>query len=122
MGALKPLRQISLALRDLSGLATYQARVALPAFSRTDGGYLLDLGRVEGPYAVSVNGRTVMDVDQFNPMLDVSSYLKAGPNEITVSVATTLCGSVRCDPTRDEGLLGNAGWVWLRRYGFQPVR
>lgn len=118
---LKPLRQISPALRELAGTATYRARVSLPAFSRGTGGYMLDLGKVEGPYAVSVNGRAIEGVDQFDHVIDISSPLKAGVNKIEVRVATTLCGSVACDPARDEGLLGHDGQVLLRRFSFQPV-
>lgn len=115
---LVPLREIAPALRNIAGVATYRSRVALAAFSRADGGYLLDLGRVEGVYAVAINGRKIEGVDQLDAMLDVSGYLTAGSNEIVVNVATTLCGSVKCDPPREEGLLGRGGQVMLRRYRF----
>lgn len=118
---LAPLRLLAPELRDLAGTATYRARVSLLSFSRAKSGYLLDLGKVEGPYQVSVNGRRIEGADQLDPALDVSTYLKRGSNEIQVTVATTLCGSVRCDPVRDEGLLGHNGRVLLRHYIFQPV-
>lgn len=118
---LKPLRELSSAFRDMAGTATYHARVALPVFSRKGSGYLLDLGRVEGPYAVSVNGQGVKDVDQLDSVLDISTYLKAGSNSVEITVATTLCGSVRCDPPRDEGLLGIDGRIMLRPYRFETI-
>lgn len=118
---LAPLRLLAPELRDLAGTATYRARVSLPSFERAKSGYLLDLGTVEGPYQVMVNGRMIEGADQLDPVLDVSAYLKRGSNAIEVRVATTLCGSVRCDPVRDEGLLGHDGRVLLRHYIFQPV-
>ncbi|PVM77468.1 glycosyl hydrolase [Caulobacter radicis] len=118
---LAPLRELSPALRDLSGLATYRSQVTLPAFSPRRAGYLLDLGRVEGAYQVSVNGQVIHGADQQDPVVDLSAFLRGGVNDIAVSVATTLCGSVKCEPARHEGLLGAAGQVYLRPYRIQPL-
>lgn len=114
--------EVAPALRDLAGLATYRGQVKLLVFLHAEGGYPLDLGRIEGVYTVSINGQQIEGADQLKPVLDVSFQPRAGVNEVAVDVATTLCGSVKCDPARDEGLLGRNGQVLLRRYSLQPVR
>jgi hypothetical protein len=70
-------------LRNVSGLASYTTRFELPATWNATNGATLELGEVFDSFTVTVNGRAVT-IDQ------ISAYLKAGANTITVRVATTL--------------------------------
>ncbi|MGC4864918.1 glycosyl hydrolase [Micromonospora sp. DT53] len=90
LGALADWRTIE-PLGDAAGIGTYRADAELPAGS-ADGvdAVLLDLGRVAGTVRLEVNGRTVPVDCTTGRTPDVRPWLREGPNQITIEVATTL--------------------------------
>ena len=76
-------------LQNVSGLGTYTTTVDLPAGWTSADGAILSLGEVFDSFALTVNGQAV-SIDQLAAAADIGPYLKAGPNSITVRVATTL--------------------------------
>jgi Glycosyl hydrolases family 2, sugar binding domain len=101
-------------LQDVSGVGTYTTTFGLPANWSSSHGAYLDLGTVFDTFRVEVNGRELPGVDQANPVVDVSSYLKAGGNTLKVTVATTLRSRMRTvvgsgqanSPRQAYGLVG----------------
>ncbi len=76
-------------LKDASGIGTYTTTVTLPATWDASHGATISLGQVTDTFTLTVNGTTVQ-VDQIGATADISPYLKAGENTISVRVATTL--------------------------------
>lgn len=88
---LKPWIDMEGVGRAVSGVGTYTTSIALPGdWNFISNGLLLDLGKLEGSARVTVNG-TVMDpVNLDNPVVDISSALRRGNNDISVLVTSTL--------------------------------
>ncbi|MDW5593054.1 glycosyl hydrolase [Conexibacter stalactiti] len=90
LDGLRDWRQIP-ALATVGGTATYTTNVSLPAgWSTADRGMTLELGRVEGAITVLLNGREVAPDGVATRSYDVTDLLKAGENELTVRLASTL--------------------------------
>jgi len=91
-------------LAEASGVGTYRATVELEAGWDADAtAVLLDLGRVEGTIAVTVNGQPAAgDCVAVRP-LPVTALLREGANEVVVEVATTLGNRVSAHARELEG-------------------
>ncbi|MCI8497237.1 MAG: LPXTG cell wall anchor domain-containing protein, partial [Clostridiales bacterium] len=80
-------------LENISGRGLYTKTFTLS--DKLDGAYL-DLGEsYDNILEVTVNGKTLPPVDQFNHILDLGSYMTEGENTITVLTGTTLARAVR---------------------------
>lgn len=110
------------AVKDAAGIGTYTATFTLPADWDEKDGAILDLGRVQDSFRVTVNGIAQENGNRCTSKMDIGSSLKAGSNTITVEVATTLANkmiSLYADDERtpdDYGLLGNDGVVTITPY------
>lgn len=85
---LKPWSAID-ELKNASGIGVYTTTLELPATWDASHGATISLGQVTGTFTLTVNG-TTLAVDQVGASADVSRYLRAGTNTVTVKVATTL--------------------------------
>jgi len=101
------------ALTDASGIGTYSTTFDLPSDYSGSVGTVLDLGEVMDSFTLEINGEEVPFVNQLRASVDVGSYLKAGENDITVRVATTLRNKLRTldttigtRPKQQYGLIG----------------
>lgn len=75
-------------VRHFSGIATYDTHFTLPATAvAADRQVLLDLGAVHDLAEVSVNGRVVATLWQPPCLSDISAFVRAGENTLTVRVA-----------------------------------
>lgn len=126
LSALKPWSEIP-GLEDVSGIGTYTTTVTVP--SRWTGGRhaVLSLGEVTDTFRVRVNGRDVGNVDQITGTVDISEYLEAGENTISVRVATTLRNRLRVTPgfsgqaSQPRQAYGLLGPVSVQPYGLRTV-
>jgi hypothetical protein len=110
--ALKPWTKID-ELKDSSGVGTYTTSVTLPGDWKTSShGATIDLGQVTDSFRLTVNGHDV-SIDQVSGQADVSPYLQAGQNTLTIRVATTLNNRLYALDTgiRNRGLTQNYGLV-----------
>jgi hypothetical protein len=87
------------ALTNASGVGYYSSTFDWPLSNQhgrnvADGAYL-DIGRITHAARVIVNGKKTPPVDVFKPRMDISSYLVAGKNTITVVVPTTMWNYLR---------------------------
>ncbi|MDI1248299.1 MAG: glycosyl hydrolase [Lacunisphaera sp.] len=74
-------------VRHFSGIATYETRFTLPAdATAADRQVLLDLGVVHDIAEISVNGRMVATVWQPPCLADITAFVRAGENVLTVRV------------------------------------
>jgi hypothetical protein len=113
------------ALQNASGLGTYSTTFDLPATWTAANGATLSLGEVFDTFTVTVNGRTI-PIDQIGAVGDIGPYLKAGQNNISVRVATTLNNRLAKidDDVANRGLVqpyGLVGPVRLTPYGTATV-
>ena len=74
-------------IRYFSGVATYSARLDLPALRGQNGPLWLDLGEVGEVAEVTVNGRPAGTVWTAPYRVDISNLVKPGANELSVKVA-----------------------------------
>lgn len=88
LDGLKPWPEIP-ALQNAAGLGTYTTTFELPATWTAANGATLSLGEVFDTFVLTVNGRTI-PINQISAEGELGPNLKAGPNTITVRVATTL--------------------------------
>jgi hypothetical protein len=87
---LKDWREIP-ELKYCSSKGVYTARVNLDSsYLQPDLRLILDLGRVQDAAVVQVNGQTLDPLLVFPYAADVTSYLRAGENQITVTATPTL--------------------------------
>jgi hypothetical protein len=91
---LKPWNQIE-ELKDLSGIGNYSTTFDVGGLWPTNAGAMLKLGKVEGAIKIWVNGQQVKGIDLLADEHDLGTTLKAGINELTVQVATTLANRLR---------------------------
>lgn len=77
--------------KAVSGVGTYTTSMVLPGdWDFETSGLLLDLGKLEGSAEVTVNGMAMDPVNLDNPVVDISSALRKGENEISILVTSTL--------------------------------
>lgn len=78
-----------------TGIGTYKTTFELSGSGwANDRGAFLDLGKVTGTPAISVNGKAVK-FDLQNPSrIDIGAYLRAGTNQLEVTVASNLTNSI----------------------------
>ena len=87
-------------LTNVAGIGTYTTSVDLPVSWRrgADGAYL-NLGVAVDTVQITVNGRTVMGIDQNDRNeIDLGRYLRPGPNTLKVQVETPLRNAVAVAP------------------------
>jgi hypothetical protein len=108
------------ALADVAGIGLYTTTITLPSSWSSQNGAVLDLGEVFDSFVITVNRSPVPFSDQLSGVADVSAYLHAGKNILTVRVATTLNNRLRTlNPalkTRPRQPYGLVGPVILRPY------
>ncbi|WP_432570173.1 glycosyl hydrolase [Kineococcus sp. SYSU DK005] len=101
-------------LAAVSGIGRYATSIDLPTtWSPADGAYL-DLGSAVDTVRVRVNGHDVAGLNQSDlSRIDLGPHLRAGRNEVVVTVATTLYNAVEVTggstyrlPAQRVGLLG----------------
>lgn len=99
-------------LKNASGTGVYTTTVTLPATWDANSGATISLGQVTDTFTLTVNGHTTQ-VDQIGATADISQYLKAGDNTITVSVATTLNNRLSALDTavKNRGVIQQYGLV-----------
>jgi hypothetical protein len=95
-------------LEDVSGVGRYTTVVDLDTTTAH-----LDLGELFDTAQVTVNGHRLPPVNLLNPIVDLTGWLRRGPNTIQVEVATTLLNRLRVaqptvytGPRQNYGLLG----------------
>lgn len=122
---LRPWSEIS-ELEDVSGIGLYTTDVDLGRFD-SHLGVRLELGEVTDSVRVRVNGHAGSAVNIYNPIIDITRYVKAGVNTIEIEVATTLRNRLRTldthpefagVPRRPHGLTGP---IRLVHYGQAPI-
>jgi hypothetical protein len=88
---LKPWIDMDGVGKAVSGVGYYTTSMDLPGeWNFETSGLLLDLGNIEGGARVTVNGTVVGTVNLDNPVVDISSALRKGSNDITILVTSTL--------------------------------
>jgi hypothetical protein len=99
-------------LKDASGTGVYTTTVTLPATWDASHGATISLGQVTDTFTLTVNGHTTQ-VDQVSATADISPYLKAGANTVTVTVATTLNNRLFALDTavKNRGVIQQSGLV-----------
>lgn len=102
------------ALTHASGIGTYTTTFDLPADWTSSFDAVLNLGRVTDTVAVKVNGTSV-PVNQIDPEVDITRYVKAGENTLAVRVATTLNNRLATLDTAATGSVKARGLV--QEYG-----
>ncbi len=109
-GRLPTWRSLSAFQSDMSrvaGIGHYRTDYMLPAGrAHAAGQVFLDLGRVNGTPAISVNGRRLSPNLQDMSRTDIGPALKAGRNIIEISLATPLANAIDPDTHVDHGLIG----------------
>ncbi len=76
------------AIKYYSGAATYNSTFQIPAPGTKDATFL-DLGRVEALATVTLNGHTFPTLWKYPYRLDISSAIKRGENNLSVTVVNT---------------------------------
>jgi hypothetical protein len=90
-GPLRPWDQLAEVGPEVSGVGEYTTTLRLDEEVREGERYVLDLGSTAGGLgAVRINGRAVKGFDTSRPVVDVTEDLRAGDNEVTVRVASSL--------------------------------
>lgn len=120
--SLKPWNQIDPSLKDVSGIGTYIAVFTTGENYEEGQTAYLHMGQVKDAYGVKINGTEIV-VDQVSGNAEIGSVLKAGENEIEITVATSLLNAVL---KNNSGILNDEGRVLDDRspaaYGlFNPV-
>jgi len=109
---LKPWPQIP-ALANASGVGTYTTTVTLPPTWDSSMGAILSLGEVMDMFTITVNGTTLPLTDQVTATADISPYLQAGENTISVRVTTNFNNQLYALDTsvQARGIIENYGLV-----------
>jgi hypothetical protein len=90
-GALRPWKDIPEVGPAVSGVGEYTATLSLVGTSANAKRYLLDLGSTAGGLgAVRVNRGAPKGFDTSHPIVDITNDLRAGDNEVTIRVASSL--------------------------------
>lgn len=90
-GSLRPWNQLAEVGPEVSGVGEYTTTLRLDQEVGEGERYVLDLGSTAGALgAVRINGRAVKGFDTSRPVVDVTEDLRAGDNEVTVRVASSL--------------------------------
>tara|TARA_Y100000782_G_C10187640_1_gene267745 strand:+ start:4701 stop:7835 length:3135 start_codon:yes stop_codon:yes gene_type:complete len=75
----------------LSGIGHYTSQFELPTNWSENDGLILQLEHLDDMItAVEINGHQITAIDPLNSQLDISAFVKAGINTITIKTATTL--------------------------------
>ncbi len=87
-------------LTNVAGIGTYTTSFALPSdFSPTTGGAYLNVGAAVDTVDIWVNGTKVDDLDENDRnQIDIGRYLRAGFNDLKITVATPLRNAVAVAP------------------------
>lgn len=78
----------SVDLKAVSGVGTYRTTFSLPKGRNGADGILVDLGVIDGMTGVTLNG-TPFKVNIADRVVDITPELKAGENELVVTIATS---------------------------------
>lgn len=89
----------------VAGIGHYRTELTLSK-DRMPTQIVLNLGRVNGTPAVSVNGRKIAFNLQDPSQIDIGSALKMGRNIIDISLATPLANAIDPSTKLDHGLIG----------------
>ena len=95
-------------LRFYSGGLRYGKQVELPALKQGERA-LLHLGEVSAAASVEVNGRPAGDLVAPPFRLDITPYVEAGENILSVTVYNTLYNHYRTIPTKYNGRAQKSG-------------
>lgn len=101
------------AMDQVSGMGTYKASFVVPDQWQDNNGAYLRIGSTNGDLAqITVNGKVVPGLDLRTGKIDISEAVKAGENDIQITVATTLTnrmlarGYRTMGPAQDYGITG----------------
>ncbi|MFD4974415.1 sugar-binding domain-containing protein [Streptomyces sp. NPDC058424] len=91
-------------LTNVAGIGTYTTSFALPSdWSASTAGVYLNIGAAADTVNIWVNGKAVAGVDQNDRnQVDIGPYLRAGSNELKITVATPLRNAVAVAPATPE--------------------
>lgn len=76
--------------REVCGIGTYTTTFSLPEEWNEQNGALLDLDEFIGTAAVYVNGEKASPVDPSDPVIDITSLLVKGENELKIEITSIL--------------------------------
>ncbi len=99
-------------IRNAAGIGTYTASFTLQQGCEQGKGAILDLGRVQDSFRVTVNGTELPPSNRYTSKVDIGPYVVAGENTVVVEVETTLVNKlIEVIPgekrtVQDYGLLG----------------
>lgn len=99
-------------IRNAAGIGTYTTSFTLQQGWEQGKGAILDLGRVQDSFHVTVNGTALAPCNRYTSKVDIGPYVVAGENTVVVEVATTLVNKlIEVIPgerrtVQDYGLLG----------------
>jgi hypothetical protein len=76
---------------DVSGIGFYKTTFELPAdWTDTTGAYLQMGHHSDMITEVTINGDSIVDINQFSNTVDIGNYLKQGTNDLAIKLVTTL--------------------------------
>lgn len=99
-------------IQNAAGIGTYTATFTLQQGWEQGKGAVLDLGRVQDSFRVTVNGTALPPSNRYTSKVDIGPYVIAGENTVVVEVATTLVNKLIAvipgekRSVQDYGLLG----------------
>lgn len=99
-------------IRNAAGIGTYTTSFTLQQGWEQGKGAILNLGRVQDSFRVTVNGTQLPPSNRYTSKVDIGPYVVAGENTVVVEVATTLVNKlIEVIPgekrtVQDYGLLG----------------
>ncbi|MET0449047.1 MAG: glycosyl hydrolase, partial [Aeromicrobium sp.] len=130
--ALAPWHELADVGPEVSGVGEYSAAFDLDALPDDGGRVLLDLGSTNGGLgSVVVNGHDAHGFDTSRPLVDITDAVRAGGNDITIRVASSLNNRLIARGYYETfhdialGFLGQEGYhaTRVRPYGLTgPVR
>ncbi len=110
-------------MNEVSGIGTYRGVVDLPSEWSREVGALLRLDHGDDMVVdVTVNGRTIDDVDQFTNVVDLGTVLSAGANEIEITVASTLARRMVAERGGSSAQSYGLASVLVDPYVLSPLR
>jgi hypothetical protein len=76
---------------DVSGTGYYKTTFELPAAWTDTTGACLQMGHHSDMITeVTINGDSIVDINQFSNTVDIGNYLKKGTNDLAIKLVTTL--------------------------------
>lgn len=113
----------SLTMENVSGTGTYKREVTLENWDSTKDGAVLNLAYYQNEVtSVKVNGRETKAFSNITDRVDISKFLKKGPNTIEVKIATTLLNRALVENEAFDGTQKHPGMqAGAQNYGLKSA-